>query len=47
MNKETAFSLWAKSVKARIQGIPPGTFKESGTLISGIIIIINKEKTRK
>jgi phospholipid N-methyltransferase len=39
---ETQFRNWLKEVKADIEEIPSGTFKESGTMISSCIIIINK-----
>jgi Methyltransferase small domain len=42
--KETAFKDWLKSVNAEIEEIPAGTFKESGTTISSLILIIEKPK---
>ena len=44
--KEVAFKDWLKSVDAIIQEIPAGTFKESGTTISAVILIIDKEYQR-
>jgi phospholipid N-methyltransferase len=40
--KETEFKNWLDSVEAEIIPIPKGAFKESGTEIGGVIIIINK-----
>ena len=40
--KETAFREWVEDIRAEIKEIPAGTFKESGTTISSLIIIINK-----
>ena len=40
--KETAFRTWIKIINAEVQKIPRETFKESGTLIKSLIVIINK-----
>jgi len=40
--KETQFRNWLDEVGAKIQKVPSGTFKESGTMISTCIIVINK-----
>ncbi len=40
--KETTFRQWLTRVNAEIRHIPPGAFKESGTLIKSRIVIINK-----
>lgn len=40
--KETEFKNWLKEVNAEIQEIPRGAFEESGTMISSVIIIIDK-----
>jgi len=41
--KELQFQGWLKKVKATVKEIDPGTFKESGTMVGGLIIIINKK----
>lgn len=40
--KETKFRNWLNEVGAKIQKVPSGTFKESGTMVETCIIIINK-----
>jgi SAM-dependent methyltransferase len=40
--KEIEFKQWLEDVKAEIINIPSGTFKKSGTMVGGVIIIINK-----
>ena len=40
--KETEFREWLNSKGAKVQEIPSGTFKESGTNIASVVIIINK-----
>jgi hypothetical protein len=40
--KETEFRNWLDEVGAEIHEIPAGTFKESGTMIQSLIIVINK-----
>lgn len=40
--KETEFKDWLKSVNASIIDIPAGTFKESGTSVPTVIIVIKK-----
>ena len=40
--KETEFRLWLENVDAEVIELPAGTFKESGTNISAVIVIINK-----
>jgi phospholipid N-methyltransferase len=40
--KEMNFKYWLNEVGAKIQKVPSGTFKQSGTMISSVIIIINK-----
>lgn len=40
--KETEFRNWLKKVRAKIQKVPSGTFKESGTMIESQILIIDK-----
>lgn len=39
---ETEFKNWIKKVNAKVKDIPAGTFKDSGTLISACLIIIDK-----
>lgn len=41
--KETAFKGWLNEVKAVIKNVPENSFKESGTKIDVVIIIIDKE----
>lgn len=41
--KETEFREWLEDIGATIKEIPAGAFKESGTNVGGLIIIINKE----
>lgn len=41
--KETDFRNWLKEVGVKIQRIPAGTFKQSGTMVECCIIIINKK----
>lgn len=41
-NKETNFREWLEDVGAQIKDIPMGSFKESGTMVGGKIIIIDK-----
>ncbi len=40
--KETEFRNWLNEIGAEIQEIPKGTFKESGTMISSVLIVIDK-----
>ena len=40
--KENEFREWLKYINAEIIEIPKGAFKESGTMISSCVIIINK-----
>jgi hypothetical protein len=40
---ETEFRNWLNSVNAEINEIPAGKFKDSGTMISSVMIIINKK----
>jgi len=40
--KETEFRDWLDEVGAEIHGIESGAFKESGTMISSCVIVINK-----
>jgi hypothetical protein len=40
--KEAEFRMWLSDIEAEIQGIDPGRFKESGTMVGGKIVIINK-----
>lgn len=40
--KETGFRNWLNSINAEILDIDKGTFKDSGTMVGGKIIIINK-----
>ena len=40
--KETQFREWLKSVKAETHTIPAGAFKQSGTMIESLVIVINK-----
>lgn len=40
--KETVFREWLNDIGAEIQDIDAGAFKDSGTMISSCIIIINK-----
>lgn len=40
--KEEEFRIWLKATKAEIHDIEAGKFKESGTMISCCIIVINK-----
>lgn len=42
--KETAFRAWLQTVKAEIIPIEAGAFKESGTTIPTVIIVINNKK---
>lgn len=42
--KETAFRNWLSEVGAEIKQIGRGAFKESGTTVGGLILIINKPK---
>lgn len=37
-----AFSKWLKNVNATIEPVSPGSFKESGTMVDTVIIVINK-----
>ncbi len=41
--KQIAFREWLNEVGAEVQDIDKGEFKESGTMVSACIIIINKE----
>ena len=40
--KETAFRQWLDEVNADIINVEAGTFKESGTMIASLIVVINK-----
>jgi len=40
--KQVAFREWLDNVGAEIEDIDAGTFKESGTMVGGKIVIINK-----
>jgi len=40
--KETAFREWLKEINAKIEEIPAGSFKSSGTAVGGLIITIDK-----
>jgi hypothetical protein len=40
--KETDFRNWLKEVGAETEDVPAGTFKESGTNVETVIVIINK-----
>jgi len=42
--KESDFKNWLSKVNADIQEVPAGAFKQSGTSISTLIIIIDKDK---
>ena len=42
--KEIEFRDWLKSKKNDIDEVPAGSFKESGTNVAGVIVIINKSK---
>lgn len=42
--KETEFRHWIKSIGARIEHVPAGTFKESGTMIESLIVVIDKKE---
>jgi hypothetical protein len=41
--KETEFKEWLESVDAEVIEIPKGKFKESGTMVCGFILVINKK----
>ena len=41
--KETEFRKWLEKVGAEIKSLPAGAFKESGTNIETLIIVINKK----
>ena len=41
--KEVDFRGWLNEVEAKIEKIPSGTFKESGTMVESCIIIIDKK----
>jgi 16S rRNA G1207 methylase RsmC len=41
--KEKEFEKWLKEVKAIVKEIPPGEFKESGTMVETLIIMITKK----
>lgn len=40
--KETQFREWIKEVKAETHTIPSGAFKQSGTMIESMVVVINK-----
>lgn len=40
--KETEFKAWLQSVNADVEDIDAGEFKESGTMVAGVIITITK-----
>jgi hypothetical protein len=42
--KETEFRNWLTEVGATIKEIPAGTFKESGTTVATVILVIDKKK---
>ena len=44
---ETEFRNWLTEVDAETHEIEAGAFKESGTMISSIIIVVNKPETRR
>ena len=41
--KETEFRNWLKEIGADIREVDAGAFKESGTMVSTVIVIINKK----
>ncbi len=41
--KETEFRDWLKKIGAHIHEISAGTFKESGTMVSSVLIVIDKD----
>jgi len=41
--KETEFRNWLEDVEAEIYNFPKGTFKESGTMVSSVLIVIDKD----
>lgn len=41
--KETEFREWIEKIGATIKEVPAGTFKESGTNIPSLIVVINKK----
>ena len=41
--KETEFRNWLDELKVAIYEIPKGTFKESGTMVSSVLIVIDKD----
>jgi phospholipid N-methyltransferase len=40
--KQTAFREWLDEIGATVEEIPPGTFKETGTNVSAMLLIINR-----
>jgi predicted RNA methylase len=42
-SKETDFLNWLNSVEATVTDVPEGTFKESGTNIATVIVVIDKK----
>jgi len=40
--KETEFRQWLQDKDAHIETIEKGAFKDSGTMVGGVIITINK-----
>ena len=41
--RHKAFRAWLNELNAEILDIEPGTFKESGTMVGGKIVVINKD----
>jgi hypothetical protein len=42
--KQVEFRKWIYEVGAEVIDIPKGSFKESGTMVGGVIVIINKKR---
>ena len=42
--KETEFRDWLNRLGATIEDVPAGTFKESGTMIESLIVVIDKKE---
>ena len=45
--KETEFRDWLKTVYATVEEIPAGKFKESGTAIATVVVVIDKPKVKE
>ena len=45
--KETEFREWLKTVYATVEEIPAGKFKESGTAIATVVVVIDKPKSKE